>query len=82
MALSSEHAAAVAIQLRQRVRRPGEVLHVLRDDIYERVAVAHSDRTEAEQDLSQENTQSPSFDSLPWELRACCGSLGSPKSRN
>ena len=47
---SSEHAAAVAIELRQRVRKPGESLHLLRDDIYERVSVAYSDRTEKEQD--------------------------------
>ena len=31
---SSEHAAAVAIELRVRVRKPGEALHVLRNDIY------------------------------------------------
>lgn len=43
---SSEHAAAVAVELRQRVRKPGESLHLLRDDIYERVSVAYSDRTE------------------------------------
>ncbi|XP_062374552.1 uncharacterized protein LOC134062534 isoform X1 [Sardina pilchardus] len=47
---SSEHAAAVAIELRQRVRKPGESLHILRDDIYEKVSVAYSDRTEREQD--------------------------------
>lgn len=47
---SSEHAAAVAIELRQRVRQVGEPLHVLRDDIYDRVSVAYGDRTEAEQD--------------------------------
>lgn len=47
---SSEHAAAVAIELRQRVRKPGESLHLLRDDIYEKVSVAYSDRTERKQD--------------------------------
>lgn len=47
---SSEHAAAVAIELRQRVRRSGEALHVLRDDIYGKVSVAYSGRTETEQD--------------------------------
>ena len=47
---SSQHAAAVAIELRQRVRKPGEALHVLRDDIYGRVSVAYSNRAEAEQD--------------------------------
>eukprot|EP00064_Thunnus_orientalis_P013363 superscaffoldBa00002165_g13402 len=46
----SEHAAAVAIELRQRVRKPGEALHVLRDDIYEQVSVAYSDKTDNEQD--------------------------------
>lgn len=48
--LSSEHAAAVAIELRQRVRKVGEALHVLRDDIYGKVSVAYSNRTETEQD--------------------------------
>lgn len=47
---SSDHAAAVAIELRQRVRKPGEALHMLRDDIYGQVAVAYSDRTEKEQE--------------------------------
>ncbi|XP_036001790.1 uncharacterized protein LOC118565513 [Fundulus heteroclitus] len=47
---SSEHAAAVAIELRQRVRRLGEALHMLRDNIYGKVSVAYSDRTETEQD--------------------------------
>lgn len=45
---SSDHAAAVAIELRQRVRKPGEALHVLRDDVYGQVAVAYSDRSNAE----------------------------------
>ena len=31
---SSEHAAAVAIELRERVRKLGEALHVLRNYIY------------------------------------------------
>ncbi len=44
----SEFAAAVAIELRQRVRQVGEALHVLRDDIYSKVSVAYSDRTETE----------------------------------
>lgn len=47
---SSEHAVAVAIELRQRVRKLGEALHVLRDDIYGKVSVAYSNRTETEQD--------------------------------
>ncbi|CAL8343053.1 unnamed protein product [Merluccius merluccius] len=47
---SSEHTAAVAIELRQCVRKIGEALHVLRDDIYGKVSVAYSDRTETEQD--------------------------------
>ncbi|XP_063050302.1 uncharacterized protein LOC134445147 [Engraulis encrasicolus] len=47
---SSEHAAAVAIELRQRIRKPGEALHSLRDDIYGKVSVAYCDRTEEEQD--------------------------------
>lgn len=46
---SSEHAAAVAIELRQGVRKVGET-YVLRDDIYGKVSVAYSDRTETEQD--------------------------------
>ncbi|RXN37980.1 Retrovirus-related Pol poly from transposon [Labeo rohita] len=47
---SSEHAAAIGIELRQRVRRAGEPLHVLRDDIYEKVSIAYADRSEKEQD--------------------------------
>ncbi len=47
---SSELAAAVAIELRQWVRKVGESLHVLRDDIYDEVSVAYSDWTETEQD--------------------------------
>ncbi|KAL1254816.1 hypothetical protein QQF64_012877 [Cirrhinus molitorella] len=47
---SSEHAAAIGIELRQRVRRAGEPLHVLRDDIYEKVSIAYADRSEREQD--------------------------------
>lgn len=46
---SSEHAAAIGIELRQRVLRAGEPLHVLRDDIYEKV-IAYADRSEKEQD--------------------------------
>ncbi|GLD71800.1 uncharacterized protein AKAME5_002312400 [Lates japonicus] len=47
----SEHAAAIGIELRQRVRRPGESLHALRDDIYEKVSsFVYADRTEREQD--------------------------------
>ncbi|KAI9536884.1 hypothetical protein NQZ68_030106 [Dissostichus eleginoides] len=48
---SSEQAAAVAIELRQRVRKTGEALHVLRDDIYGKVSVAYSNRNETEQDV-------------------------------
>lgn len=47
---SSDHAAAVAVELRQRLRKPGEVLHVFRDDIYGKVAVGYGDWSEAEQD--------------------------------
>ncbi|XP_078799615.1 uncharacterized protein LOC144990300 [Oryzias latipes] len=47
---SSEHAAAIGIELRQRVRRPGEALHTLRDDIYEKVAIVYGDCTESEQE--------------------------------
>lgn len=47
---SSDHAAAVAVELRQRLRKPGEALHVFRDDIYGKVAVAYGDWSEAEQD--------------------------------
>uniref|UniRef100_A0AAV2K6V2 Integrase p58-like C-terminal domain-containing protein n=1 Tax=Knipowitschia caucasica TaxID=637954 RepID=A0AAV2K6V2_KNICA len=46
----SEHAAAVGIELRQRVRKQGETMHTLRDDIYEKVAIVYGDRTELEQD--------------------------------
>ena len=47
---SSDHAAAVAVELRQRVRKSGEALHVFRDDIYGKVAVAYGNWSEAEQD--------------------------------
>lgn len=47
---SSDHAAAVAVELRQRLRKPGEALHVFRDDIYGKVTVAYGDWSEAEQD--------------------------------
>ncbi|KAK3567208.1 hypothetical protein QTP86_013421 [Hemibagrus guttatus] len=47
---SSEHAAAIGIELRQRVRKAGELLHVLRDDIYEKVSIVYADRSEREQD--------------------------------
>lgn len=47
---SSDHAATVAVELRQRVRKSGEPLHVFRDDIYGKVAVAYGDWSEAEQD--------------------------------
>ncbi len=47
---SSEHAAAIGIELRQKVRRAGEPLHVLRDEIYEKVSIAYADRSEREQD--------------------------------
>uniref|UniRef100_A0A3B4WDD1 Gypsy retrotransposon integrase-like protein 1 n=2 Tax=Seriola lalandi dorsalis TaxID=1841481 RepID=A0A3B4WDD1_SERLL len=46
----SEHAAAIGIELRQRVRQPGETLHSLRDDIYEKVSIVYADRTEREQE--------------------------------
>ncbi|RXN13529.1 hypothetical protein ROHU_017665 [Labeo rohita] len=47
---SSEHAAAIGIELRQRVRRVGEPLHVLRDNIYKKVFIAYADLSEKEQD--------------------------------
>jgi len=40
---SSEHAAAVAIQLRKRVRKLGEPLHVLRDDLYGKMSGQQQD---------------------------------------
>ncbi len=43
----SEHAAAIGIELRQRVRQPGETLHSLRDDIYEKVSIVYADRAGA-----------------------------------
>ena len=46
----SMHAAAIGIELRQRVRGPSEALHSLRDDIYEKVSIVYADRTEREQD--------------------------------
>lgn len=46
----SEHAAAIGIELRQRVRKPDESMHTLRDDIYEKVAIVYGDRSELEQD--------------------------------
>ena len=46
----SEHAAAIGIELRQRIRKPGETLHALRDDIYEKVSIVYADRAELEQD--------------------------------
>ncbi|KAK5621981.1 hypothetical protein CRENBAI_013404 [Crenichthys baileyi] len=48
---SSDHAAAVAVELRQRIRKPGEALHAFRDDIYGKVTVAYGDRAEIEQEL-------------------------------
>ncbi|KAK3543319.1 hypothetical protein QTP70_016720 [Hemibagrus guttatus] len=47
---SSEHAAAIGIELRQRVRKADELLHVLRDDIYEKVSIVYAARSEREQD--------------------------------
>lgn len=47
---SSDHAVAVPVELRQRVRKPGVAVHVFRDDIYGRVAVSYGDWSEAEQD--------------------------------
>ncbi|CAI5674954.1 unnamed protein product [Oreochromis niloticus] len=46
----SEHAAAIGIELRQRIRKPGEALHTLRDDIYEKVSIVYANRSELEQD--------------------------------
>ncbi|XDV17606.1 hypothetical protein PO909_023440 [Leuciscus waleckii] len=46
----SDHAAAIGIELRQRVRGQNEALHLLRDDIYEKVSIVYADRTELEQD--------------------------------
>ncbi|CAI5677314.1 unnamed protein product [Oreochromis niloticus] len=45
----SEHAAAIGIELRQRIRKPGEALHTLRDDIYE-VSIVYANCSELEQD--------------------------------
>lgn len=47
---SSEHAAAVAIELKRHVRKVGEALHILRDNVYGKVSIAYSDKTETEQD--------------------------------
>ncbi|CAI5682172.1 unnamed protein product [Oreochromis niloticus] len=46
----SEHAAAIGIELRQRIRKPGEALHTLRDDIYEKVSIVYANCSELEQD--------------------------------
>ncbi|KAJ7998405.1 hypothetical protein DPEC_G00204600 [Dallia pectoralis] len=46
----SDHAAATCIELRQRIRGQNEALHLLRDDIYEKVSIVYADRTELEQD--------------------------------
>ncbi|CAI5671940.1 unnamed protein product [Oreochromis niloticus] len=46
----SEHAAAIGIELQQRIRKPGEALHTLRDDIYEKVSIVYANRSELEQD--------------------------------
>lgn len=40
------HAPAIGIELTQRVRKPGESLHVLRDYIYEKVSIVYADRSE------------------------------------
>lgn len=47
---SSQHAASIGVELRRRVRKPGESLHALRDDIYEKISIVYADRSEAEQD--------------------------------
>ena len=47
---SSKHTAAVAIELRQRVRKVGEALHSLRYNVYGKMSMAYSVRTETEQD--------------------------------
>lgn len=46
----SEYTAAISIELRQRVRGPGEALYSLRDDIYEKVYILYADSSEPEQD--------------------------------
>ncbi|CAB1437353.1 unnamed protein product [Pleuronectes platessa] len=46
----SEHTAAIGIELSQRIRGQGESLHILRDDIYEKVSNVYADCTESEQD--------------------------------
>lgn len=48
--LVEEMETAVAIELRQHVCKVGEALHVLRDDIYDKVSAAYSGRTETEQE--------------------------------
>lgn len=44
------HAAAIGNELTQRLRKPGETLHSLRDDIYEKVSIVYGDRIEQEQE--------------------------------
>ena len=46
---SSEHAAAVAIELRHHVHKAVEALHVLRNYVYEKVLI-YTDGTETEQE--------------------------------
>lgn len=48
---SSQHAASIGVELRRRVRKPGESLHALRDDIYEKVSIVYADRSDGEQDI-------------------------------
>ena len=45
-----EHATAIGIELRQTTRKPGESLHTLRDDIYEKVSIVYADHGKLEQD--------------------------------
>ncbi|KAL6474176.1 hypothetical protein MHYP_G00177370 [Metynnis hypsauchen] len=48
---ASEHAVAVAIELRQRTHKPDETLHTLWNDIHEKVSIAYTNPSAAEQDV-------------------------------
>jgi hypothetical protein len=46
----SKHAISLGFELRRRVRRTGESLYELRDDIQEKVSIVYGDRSEMEMD--------------------------------
>ena len=46
----SQHAIALGMELRRRVRQPGEALYALRDDIQEKVSIVYGDRSDSELD--------------------------------